>query len=841
MIIEEKNIIDEYRILKKKIGEGTWGTVHLAEDAEGSKVALKFLDGKKLLKECGLVDDQATLHFFKEKKGAFKEEYKNLKKLLHPNVAGAYRLGYFNEELYIASEYIDGKSLYEATRGMKPEDMIPLFLQGLLGLEAIHRHGLLHLDIKSGNVLLSKSGNVKIIDFGFSTLMEALKISICGSLPYMAPEVLFQKREFVGAQSDLYSFGCMMYRCLTGAYPYPQREHMEFDVESAKDVVKKEARPVPPSQMHIKVPKYLDQIILRLIVNDYHGRFYGGNVRAVINALATKQPENFREGVASRAAYLIPAGDEHIGRDEVKKILFKSVDDLRKGVQPAAPIFIISGEKGIGKTHLLQKVVNYAGEHVEETGICYLSLPTDDDRIEDWINKVNLEIGSAMRPVILTIDNAQYLLSEEGPAFKKAAGVLNNILDLLTERIKSSSLLAGVPPIIAILTLSENSYDKFKGQFNCFQLKRFTKEQIKTYLEKTPAFKNTDIPEKWVDTLLTSTDGVPGRLADRLRSYDSHGLFMELDTDMHLISENVIMPGERDLPSSIEEHLDRIYDNLSVYEKEVIDLISVWSFKDLTDAPKFADIYRYCSRLNLGQILNGLIKKNIIRLDPKSSSYLFYDEAFARRHFYEKIDVKRRMGIHGTIAANMEKYSDAYLVHHGMAGNSITNIVSIIRLGERLMCKEGKIQTARELFLHACENTSDMSNNLPSYINYLISKTCFLNGEFSRAIKYCEDGLNLCDKTVSKYFNFRLRLILIAALIEQRDLDGAEKLLDEIVCELKKDRFQPLHITAENYRAKIFLVRSHLETARANDYLAMARDLYLQNESLESELRKKNG
>ncbi|MBU4483846.1 protein kinase, partial [bacterium] len=169
MSVTTNQIIDGYKILRTDIGRGGWGVVHLAQDSKGNKVALKFLDRENLLKHCRMeavhregvtvetIEDEVS-KLFGDKVETFKSEYQNIKKFSHPNVARAYSFGFFGDQFYIASEYVEGRPLARTCRDLKPDEMVPLFIQSLLGLEAIHKHGLLHLDIKSANILVTGDG-----------------------------------------------------------------------------------------------------------------------------------------------------------------------------------------------------------------------------------------------------------------------------------------------------------------------------------------------------------------------------------------------------------------------------------------------------------------------------------------------------------------------------------------------------------------------------------------------------------------------------------------------------------------------------------------------------------
>jgi serine/threonine protein kinase len=150
---------DEFRV-SRPLGEGTMGTVYLCTDMRlYRRVAVKFLKGIEL--------DSSLLN-------RFWVEARAIAQLSHPNVVTIYRTGEVNSVPYLASEYIEGKSL---DRLPLPLDL-PLLVQVALGLAhglaAAHRHGILHRDIKPANIMLTHLGEVKLLDFGLAKFLDSL-------------------------------------------------------------------------------------------------------------------------------------------------------------------------------------------------------------------------------------------------------------------------------------------------------------------------------------------------------------------------------------------------------------------------------------------------------------------------------------------------------------------------------------------------------------------------------------------------------------------------------------------------------------------------------------------
>ncbi len=153
----------------------------------------------------------------------FEAEAKAMAKLNHPNLIGVYDFGEVGGMLYITMEYVAGKSLFHSAHGaaIDPADAIRIVSEVCSGLEHAHYHGILHRDIKPGNILLDPNVSPKIGDFGLARALES-KIEegeqIFGTPGYTAPEVLEPPFEF-DQRADVFSVGVMLHELLTGKLP----------------------------------------------------------------------------------------------------------------------------------------------------------------------------------------------------------------------------------------------------------------------------------------------------------------------------------------------------------------------------------------------------------------------------------------------------------------------------------------------------------------------------------------------------------------------------------------------------------------------------------------------
>jgi serine/threonine-protein kinase len=206
------NLAGRYRV-QRLLGRGGMGAVYLADDqALGEPVALKVVSSALALEP-----DQASERFRREAQAA--------RRIAHPNVIRIHDLGEAGTLLYISMEYFPGKTLarlLEARGALTEEDYRDFLGQICDGLAAAHAAGVVHRDLKPGNVLVGERNAVKLIDFGLATsaLMKGLTATgqMLGTPSYMSPEQV--KGLPVDARSDIYSLGALAYHMVVGRPPF---------------------------------------------------------------------------------------------------------------------------------------------------------------------------------------------------------------------------------------------------------------------------------------------------------------------------------------------------------------------------------------------------------------------------------------------------------------------------------------------------------------------------------------------------------------------------------------------------------------------------------------------
>lgn len=265
------------------LGRGGMAEVYLAHDTRlGRTVAVKTL-------RADLARDPSF-------QARFRREAQSAASLNHPAIVAVYDTGedYVDGVSipYIVMEYVDGSTLREllhSGRRLLPERTLEMTIGILQALEYSHRAGIVHRDIKPANVMLTRTGQVKVMDFGIARAMGdsgmtmTQTAAVIGTAQYLSPEQA--KGEQVDARSDLYSTGCLLYELLTVRPPFVG----DSPVAVAYQHVREE--PQPPSNFDPEITPEMDAIVLKALVKDPDYRYQSADeMRADIEACLDGQP-----------------------------------------------------------------------------------------------------------------------------------------------------------------------------------------------------------------------------------------------------------------------------------------------------------------------------------------------------------------------------------------------------------------------------------------------------------------------------------------------------------------------------------------------------------------------
>ncbi|PYX28432.1 MAG: hypothetical protein DMG77_15680 [Acidobacteria bacterium] len=441
-------IISHYRILRR-LGSGGMGVVYEAEDIRlGRRVALKFLPES-------LAHDKRTLR-------RFEREARVASSLNHPNICTIYEVEEHDHQPVIVMELLEGESLNEKIRKgpISTAQLLDFGIQASDALEAAHAKGIIHRDIKPGNIFVIGLARVKILDFGLAKMRpshvaedqseeEALTQDnvIPGTTSYMSPEQV--RGEELDARSDLFSLGVVLYQMATGRRPFVAGNRVLLMNAILK------AKPAAASRLNPSLPPALDTIIARALEKDREKRFQHaadicsdlkrlkGEMQGAPTAVGVAAPprptprpvryasilatirDRFSEKpvapVKTRPANLPVQRTGFVGRE--KEVAAAKELLLRQDVR----LVTVTGPGGIGKTRLAVQVASGLVEHFPAgTHFVPLSSLSDPGLIASVIVqtlgireargqspfeilKQNLQ-DSLRAPMLLVLDNFEHLV-----------------------------------------------------------------------------------------------------------------------------------------------------------------------------------------------------------------------------------------------------------------------------------------------------------------------------------------------------------------------------------------------------------------------------------------------
>ena len=256
--------------IRDLIGRGGMAEVHLGYDKRLSRIiAIKLLRS-----------DIAGDPTFQAR---FRREAQSAAALNHPTIVAVYDSG--EEEIttpngstrsvpYIVMEYVEGHTVRELLgdgEAVPIPEAVEITTGVLDALEYSHRAGIVHRDIKPGNIMLTSTGAVKVMDFGIARAMEDSSATVTqthavvGTAQYLSPEQA--RGEIVDARSDLYSTGCLLYELLTGQPPFTGDSAVAIAYQHVREI------PKPPSSLAADVPESLDRVVLKALAKTRDDRY----------------------------------------------------------------------------------------------------------------------------------------------------------------------------------------------------------------------------------------------------------------------------------------------------------------------------------------------------------------------------------------------------------------------------------------------------------------------------------------------------------------------------------------------------------------------------------------
>lgn len=257
--------------LCKFLDKGGMGEVFLAtDDILQRQVAIKLLK---------------LHHSDSDRRSRFLSEARAIAALNHPNIVVVHEIGHLSEESaesedtpFIVMEYVEGKSIESLLLERLPSayETVEIALQIAEGLHTAHQRRIIHRDIKPSNLMLTRDGRVKILDFGLSKLMletsseastqikNTAEGVILGTIQYLSPEQALGQR--LDARSDIFSFGIVLYRMLTGKHPFPGSNAVEITTRIVTQAPEKWPDEIP-------IPQRLKRLVIKCLMKDPNSRY----------------------------------------------------------------------------------------------------------------------------------------------------------------------------------------------------------------------------------------------------------------------------------------------------------------------------------------------------------------------------------------------------------------------------------------------------------------------------------------------------------------------------------------------------------------------------------------
>jgi eukaryotic-like serine/threonine-protein kinase len=256
--VSDSVVGDRYRV-EARIGQGGMAEVFRGFDPVLNRtVAIKVLL-PQFARDAGFV-------------ARFRREAQAAARLNQPNIVGVYDTGADGDRQYIVMEFVEGRTLAEFLAGgrrLTPMQSVELTQKIGAALASAHAQGIVHRDIKPGNVMVTRDGTVKVMDFGIARMQTDITApqtsSVIGTPTYLSPEQA--QGQVVDARSDLYSLGCVLYELLAGRPPFTGDTPVAIAYKQVNET------PVTPSTHNADIPPRLDAVVMKCLAKNPANRY----------------------------------------------------------------------------------------------------------------------------------------------------------------------------------------------------------------------------------------------------------------------------------------------------------------------------------------------------------------------------------------------------------------------------------------------------------------------------------------------------------------------------------------------------------------------------------------
>jgi serine/threonine protein kinase len=588
------------------------GSVYLGEDVRGNKAAIKALD------------EIAPTHV-----ESIRREVRLLKEIRHPNIV-RYLYDALDEDIpWYAMEYVEGVPLSELIDGEHAETLLvrdsradetptsfttrPLerpswllnmqIIPGILaGLNAIHAVGVIHRDIKPGNIVLRPDLTPVLIDFGIAGMLggmfgreELVDVPGFGATPAYAPPEQ-QSGETVDARADLYALGAVIFEVLTGQLPYRAKTAAQMYEAHRED-------PIPSVRDHNPdVPIALDELVQDLLAKDPRDRpGFAVDVDARLRTILCLPAPEYKP-----ANYIYHPS--FTGRESEIAALQEFIVQTAQGKSLLAHV---RGPAGIGKTRLLQELIAQSPSYVQVVVVQSHGMNRTVDRA--W-NRLNMGRYDKLAPLTEPVTDAANLRSMryslEDAAHKQPLIVVFDDAPKMDEEsmMVLTSLVSGPIPRLSVI-ISMRSDDMEAMAFDgmpvdlALNLKELTRTEVARVLESMLGLQ--EVPAQYLELVIEHSQGNPYVVADFVRHAIETGLLNRVKGRWEFSLERPLEVA-RDLPvpARLSQLFFQRFIRLTPDERDVLFALSVCG-----DGAPEAMVNAVAESLDP---LNSLIQKELI-------------------------------------------------------------------------------------------------------------------------------------------------------------------------------------------------------------------------------------
>lgn len=677
--------------LGREVGSGTTGTVYYASLRRaykgvkaGESVAVKFLHQR-------LLDDPAARkRFLREARAGMNVKNRNLVRVFA--VEEAELLG--SRVLYLVMEWVEGQTLRDLVKeGPAAEPLVrSIGAQVARGLAALHATGAVHLDVKPENVVLAPGGRAVVMDLGFARSLEPATESeaaelraFTGSVAYAAPERI--RHQAPVPESDLYALGIVIYELATGERPFPGddvpailRAHLEVP-------------PPAPSSRNGRISPFLDAVVAKCLEKNPTHRFRSALDLATVLERAEGSPF-WRERLAERAATATPVGLKRArltpfhGRDEEQRTL---TAELARTAAGAFRMLSLSGEAGVGKTRLVDEFVVKATESEDPPlalyGRCprvgepapaepfiamlerYLGLPRGREADAASARRLRALVPSSTATVLLDFLRAPIAaapvqsFARAFATFLEAASAEQPVVAFLDDADQADpatletlhAALEAAPPRCLLITAHRLDSTRLepvfqharnRGAFVAIPLGPLAGNAMGAIVDEIiePG------PQRPVlrDSLLRTTAGNPGHLAEAVRTLRSSGALVPAAGDaslrMRVAGDITTIP----IPESATAAIHQRMQSLEAEERRLLMFVAIEGDRcdvDLLASAFGGDRMSWLRLLGRLETVHGFLSS--------SAGQFRFARPLVREAVYAAIDEADRLKAHGMLARTL--------------------------------------------------------------------------------------------------------------------------------------------------------------------------------------------